>query len=43
MQAIRATSSGQLSLIFFNDPTLINEGLTQPLANHDNHLHIRYR
>jgi peptidoglycan hydrolase-like protein with peptidoglycan-binding domain len=39
-QAIRAT--GRIDLIFFNDPTLISEGLTQSYPNHDNHLHIRY-
>lgn len=42
VQAIRATAPGQVALIFFNDPTLISEGLTSSLANHDNHLHIRY-
>ncbi len=39
---IRAAAPGHVRLIFFNDPTLINEGLTQPLDNHDNHLHVRY-
>jgi peptidoglycan hydrolase-like protein with peptidoglycan-binding domain len=42
VQAIRATAPGQVALIFFNDPTLINEGLTTSYPNHDNHLHIRY-
>jgi peptidoglycan hydrolase-like protein with peptidoglycan-binding domain len=39
---IRAAAPGHVKLIFFNDPTLINEGLTTPFDNHDNHLHIRY-
>jgi peptidoglycan hydrolase-like protein with peptidoglycan-binding domain len=39
---IRAAAPGHVRLIFFNDPTLISEGLTQPLDNHDNHLHVRY-
>jgi peptidoglycan hydrolase-like protein with peptidoglycan-binding domain len=42
VQAIRATAPGQVALIFFNDPTLISEGLTSQYPNHDNHLHIRY-
>jgi peptidoglycan hydrolase-like protein with peptidoglycan-binding domain len=43
VQQIRAKASGQIALIYFNDPTLINEGLTSSYPNHDNHLHIRYR
>lgn len=42
VQAIRAAAPGHVRLIFFNDPTLISEGLTTQFANHDNHLHIRY-
>ena len=42
IQAIRATASGQVSSILFNDPVLINEGLTTYFVNHDNHLHINY-
>src|SRR5262245_11187740 len=42
IQAIRATASGQVSSILFNDPVLINEGLTTFYVNHDNHLHINY-
>ena len=41
-QRIRAAAPGEVVLIFFNDPTLINEGLTQSYPNHDNHLHVRY-
>lgn len=43
VQAIRNAAPGHVALIFFNDPTLINEGLTQQYPNHDNHLHVRYR
>jgi len=43
VQAIRATAPGQIATIYFNDPTLISEGLTSEYDNHDNHLHIRYR
>jgi peptidoglycan hydrolase-like protein with peptidoglycan-binding domain len=39
---IRAAAPGHVRLIFFNDPTLINEGRTTPLNGHDNHLHVRY-
>jgi hypothetical protein len=28
--------------IFFNDPLLINLGLTKSLANHDDYLHVRF-
>ena len=42
VQAVRATAPGQVVLIYFNDPTLIAEGLTSSYPNHDNHLHVRY-
>ncbi|MFC0627503.1 penicillin-insensitive murein endopeptidase [Kribbella deserti] len=42
VQAIRAAAPGHVRFIFFNDPTLISEGLTTHEANHDNHLHVRY-
>jgi peptidoglycan hydrolase-like protein with peptidoglycan-binding domain len=42
VQAVRSSAPGHVKLIFFNDPTLVNEGLTQSYPNHDNHLHIRY-
>ncbi|MGH3662929.1 MAG: penicillin-insensitive murein endopeptidase [Micromonosporaceae bacterium] len=42
VQAIRSSAPGHVKLIFFNDPVLIGEGLTTQLANHDNHLHVRY-
>ncbi len=40
VQQLRAT--GQVKLIFFNDPVLINEGLVQYYDNHDDHLHVRF-
>jgi peptidoglycan hydrolase-like protein with peptidoglycan-binding domain len=42
VQQIRAAAPGHVVHIWFNDTTLINEGLTEPLSGHDNHLHIRY-
>ncbi|HYH34294.1 MAG TPA: penicillin-insensitive murein endopeptidase, partial [Nocardioides sp.] len=40
IQQLRAT--GQVKLILFNDPVLVNEGLVQYYANHDDHLHVRF-
>jgi peptidoglycan hydrolase-like protein with peptidoglycan-binding domain len=42
IQAVKAAATGHLRLIFFNDPTLINKGLTTEWPNHDNHLHVRF-
>lgn len=42
VRAIRATSTGHLKLIWFNDPVLIREGLVRWRSGHDDHLHIRY-
>ncbi|NUT35893.1 MAG: peptidoglycan-binding protein [Hamadaea sp.] len=42
VQAIRAAAPGHIKAIWFNDPTLISEGLTTSYTGHDNHLHIRY-
>ncbi|GAA3573044.1 hypothetical protein GCM10022235_48080 [Kribbella ginsengisoli] len=42
VQAVRAAAPGHVKFIWFNDPTLINEGLTANWPAHDNHLHIRY-
>jgi len=42
VQAVRSRAPGHVKLIFFNDPVLVQEGLTQSYPNHDNHLHIRY-
>lgn len=33
---------GHIVVIWFNDPTLISEGLAARLSNHDNRLHVRY-
>ncbi|KPL90099.1 penicillin-insensitive murein endopeptidase [Herpetosiphon geysericola] len=43
VKAIRAAAPGQITVIYFNDPVLISEGLTTSYPNHDNHLHIRYK
>jgi hypothetical protein len=42
VQQIKAAAPGHVVVVWFNDPTLISEGHTQQLANHDNHLHVRY-
>ncbi|WP_327639584.1 penicillin-insensitive murein endopeptidase [Kribbella sp. NBC_00482] len=42
IQAVRAAVPGHVKYIWFNDPTLISEGLTQNWPAHDNHLHVRY-
>jgi hypothetical protein len=42
MQSIKATAPGHVRIIFFNDPTLISEGLTTEWPAHDNHLHVRF-
>jgi murein endopeptidase len=39
-ELIRQTITGVR--IFFNDPRLINLGLAQRLAGHDDHLHVRF-
>jgi peptidoglycan hydrolase-like protein with peptidoglycan-binding domain len=39
---LRQNAPGHVSHIWFNDPELIAEGLTEPLVEHDNHLHVRY-
>lgn len=42
VNAVRAAAPGHVKFILFNDPTLIDEGLTTHYDNHDNHLHVRY-
>ncbi|MCP2322837.1 peptidoglycan hydrolase-like protein with peptidoglycan-binding domain [Hamadaea flava] len=42
VQMIRAAAPGHIMAIWFNDPTLISEGLTSAYEGHDNHIHIRY-
>jgi peptidoglycan hydrolase-like protein with peptidoglycan-binding domain len=39
---LRQNAPGHVAHIWFNDPELIAEGLTEPLVEHDNHLHVRY-
>jgi hypothetical protein len=38
---IRANSN--VEYIFFNDPTVINEGLVRASPGHDNHLDVRFK
>lgn len=40
--AIREAARGRVKVIWFNDPVLVEEGLTEPLPGHDDHLHVRY-
>jgi peptidoglycan hydrolase-like protein with peptidoglycan-binding domain len=40
VRALRA--SGHVKLIYFNDPVLIEEGLTRSYVGHDDHLHVRF-
>jgi len=40
IRALRA--SGHVKLIYFNDPVLIEEGLTRAYPRHDDHLHVRF-
>jgi peptidoglycan hydrolase-like protein with peptidoglycan-binding domain len=42
VRVIRAAAPGHVKLIWFNDPVLVNEGLTSRHTGHDDHLHIRY-
>lgn len=42
IQAIRNAAPGHIKVIYWNDQTLINEGLSVSFPNHDNHIHVRY-
>jgi len=42
VEAIRAAAPGHVKLIWFNDPVLLEVGLTEYREGHDNHLHVRY-
>lgn len=42
VRAIRAAAPGHVKLIYFNDPVLVDEGLTKWYSGHDDHLHVRY-
>jgi peptidoglycan hydrolase-like protein with peptidoglycan-binding domain len=41
IRAMRAATPGHVKLIYFNDPVLVQEGLTVRFAGHDDHLHLR--
>jgi len=40
--AIIHGARGRIALIFFDDPKLLRQGLTQYWPGHDNHLHVRF-
>ena len=40
VKAIRAVTPGHVQFILFNDPVLIQEGLTTYHSGHDDHLHV---
>ena len=42
IRALYAAAPGKIKVIWFNDPQLISEGLTQYLDGHDDHLHVRW-
>ena len=42
IETIRGLAPGHVKLIYFNDPVLIREGLTQRFTGHDDHLHVRF-
>ena len=42
IKMIYANAPGHIKVIFFNDPVLINEGLTRYYPNHNDHFHVRY-
>lgn len=42
VRAIRAAAPGHIKVVYFNDPSLIREGLTRWYPGHDDHVHIRY-
>ena len=41
LQAIHETFGSHLKLIYFNDPQLVDEGLSRRYPNHDGHIHVR--
>lgn len=42
IKRIRALAPGHIKVIYFNDPTLIREGLTRWYSGHDDHIHVRF-
>jgi hypothetical protein len=41
IQKFRSYAAGHVMLIYFNDPVLIDEGLTTWHTGHDDHVHVR--
>lgn len=41
LQAIHDVFGGHLQLIYFNDPQMVNAGLSVRYPNHDDHIHVR--
>jgi peptidoglycan hydrolase-like protein with peptidoglycan-binding domain len=42
VEAIRKAAPQRVKVIWFNDPELVQKGITEYLAGHDDHLHVRY-
>lgn len=42
IRKFRALAPGHIKLIYFNDPVLIDEGLTRWYSGHDDHIHVRF-
>ena len=42
IEAIHDAAPQRVKVIWFNDPVLIEKGLTEHLVGHDDHLHVRY-
>lgn len=42
IRKFRALAPGHIKVIYFNDPVLIDEGLTRWYSGHDDHIHVRF-
>jgi Putative peptidoglycan binding domain/Penicillin-insensitive murein endopeptidase len=42
IEAIRRAAPQRVEVIWFNDPALVQKGLTEHLSGHDDHFHVRY-
>jgi peptidoglycan hydrolase-like protein with peptidoglycan-binding domain len=42
VEAIRKAAPQRVKEIWFNDPKLVQKGVTEHLSGHDDHLHVRY-
>lgn len=42
IEALRKSAPHRVKVIWFNDPVLIEKGVTEPMSGHDDHLHVRY-